>query len=557
MSRPSTPALPGSAGAPWRYVLAGFAASLASIGLARFAYAPLVPALIQAHWFSSSSVVFLSAANLTGYLVGALIGQPLARRFSNTQVLRAMMALVTLAFLACAYRQALGWFFGWRLMSGIAGGAIMVLAAATVLPHVPRERRGLAGGAIFLGIGVGIAGSGTVVPWLLGFGLQAAWLGLAAISAVLTLLTWSAWPAHGVTAPVSPAAPSPSALASVSAGVGTSGVGTRGAGTTDVGTTGAGTSGAGTSGAGTSGRGTSRDSSAPASAHANASDPRAGVVLLFGQYGLMAVALVAPMVFLVDFVQRGLTGDPHAGAYYWILYGVGAMMGPPLYGWLGDRLGPRSALRLVLAMQAVAMAALTLAHGGALLAAAAFMVGTFPPGIVPLALARIHDLIPHDPVAQNRAWSRATVSFATFQAVAGYAYSAVFSATGGQHRMLFAVGAVALVVALLAELRPIERALGRRLGAASNQGIADKSSPGSGAGVAGAAGAVPAGGAAGPPLCGAGGGLAEGFAEGLAEGFAGGLAEGFAEGRSDGPAVDFSCRLAHTKASLLPSGSRQ
>ena len=538
MSRPSTPALPGSAGAPWRYVLAGFAASLASIGLARFAYAPLVPALIQAHWFSSSSVVFLSAANLTGYLVGALIGQPLARRFSNTQVLRAMMALVTLAFLACAYRQALGWFFGWRLMSGIAGGAIMVLAAATVLPHVPRERRGLAGGAIFLGIGVGIAGSGTVVPWLLGFGLQAAWLGLAAISAVLTLLTWSAWPAHGVTVPVSPAAPSPSALASVSAGAGTSS---------------AGTTGAGTSGAGTSGRGTPRDSSAPASAHANASDPRAGVVLLFGQYGLMAVALVAPMVFLVDFVQRGLTGDPHAGAYYWILYGVGAMMGPPLYGWLGDRLGPRSALRLVLAMQALAMAALTLAHGGALLAAAAFMVGTFPPGIVPLALARIHDLIPHDPLAQNRAWSRATVSFATFQAVAGYAYSAVFSATGGQHRMLFAVGAVALVVALLAELRPIERALGRRLGAASNQGIADKSSPGSGAGVAGAAVAVPAGAAAGPLLCGAGGG----FAEGLAEGFAGGLAEGFAEGRSDGPAVDFSCRLAHTKASLLPSGSRQ
>lgn len=535
MSRPSPPALQPTAGAAWRYVLAGFAASLASIGLARFAYAPLVPALIQAHWFSSSSVVFLSAANLTGYLVGALIGQPLARRFSNTQVLRAMMALVTLAFLACAYRQALGWFFGWRLMSGIAGGAIMVLAAATVLPHVPRERRGLAGGAIFLGIGVGIAGSGTVVPWLLGFGLQAAWLGLAAISAVLTLLTWSAWPAHGATVLVSPAAPSPSALASVSAGAGTSGVGTSGVGTT----------GAGTSGAGTSGRGTSRDSSAPASAPTDASDPRAGVVLLFGQYGLMAVALVAPMVFLVDFVQRGLAGDPHAGAYYWILYGVGAMMGPPLYGWLGDRLGPRSALRLVLAMQAVAMAALTLAHGGALLAAAAFMVGTFPPGIVPLALARIHDLIPHDPLAQNRAWSRATVSFATFQAVAGYAYSAVFSATGGQHRVLFAVGAVALVVALLAELRPIERALGRRLGADSNQGIADRSSPGSGAGLAGAAGAVPAGGAAGPLLCGAGGG------------FAGGLAEGFAEGRSDGPAVDFSCRLAHTKASLLPSGSRQ
>src|SRR5690349_16649742 len=118
----ATPPVAGTAAC--RYVLAGFAASLASIGPARFAYAPLVPALIQAHWFSSSSVVFLSAANLTGYLIGALIGQPLARRLSSTQVLRVMMALVTLAFAACSLPLSIGWFFGWRLASGIAGGAI-------------------------------------------------------------------------------------------------------------------------------------------------------------------------------------------------------------------------------------------------------------------------------------------------------------------------------------------------------------------------------------------------------------------------------------------------
>lgn len=407
---PPVAAPPVSPTFAWRYVLAGFAASLASIGLARFAYAPLVPALIQAHWFSSSSVVFLSAANLTGYLIGALIGQPLARRLSSTQVLRVMMALVTLAFAACSLPLSIGWFFGWRLASGIAGGAIMVLAAATILPHVPPKRRGLAGGAIFLGIGVGIAGSGTVVPWLLAMGLQAAWLGLAAISAALTLLTWHAWPTHG---------PASRRLADAAPGT-------------------------------------------PLAAR-QPSDHRAGVVLLFGQYGLMAVALVPAMVFLVDFVERGLGAGAAAGARFWVLYGVGAMMGPPLYGWLGDRLGPRQALRIVLAVQAVAMGVLSVSHHPGWLGAAALVAGTFPPGIVPLALARIHDLIAHDAFAQNQAWSRATVSFATFQALAGYGYSAVFSASGGQHRTMFAIGTAALVIAVLAEAGVVERTIARML----------------------------------------------------------------------------------------------
>jgi len=136
-------------------------------------------------------------------------------------------------------------------------------------------------------------------------------------------------------------------------------------------------------------------------------------------------------------------------------------MGPPLYGWLGDRLGPRQALRIALAVQAVAMGALSFSSHSASLSAAALVAGTFPPGIVPLALARIHDLIPHDAFAQNQAWSRATVSFATFQALAGYGYSAVFSASGGQHRTMFVIGTAALIIAVLAEAGVVERTIGR------------------------------------------------------------------------------------------------
>jgi MFS family permease len=110
----------------WRGAVAGACASLVGIGLARFAYTPLLPAIIGAHWFPASTAAYLGAANLGGYLAGALAAGPLARRANTATVLRAMMLLATIAFVACAFPVSFLWFFIWRLASGLSGGALMV-----------------------------------------------------------------------------------------------------------------------------------------------------------------------------------------------------------------------------------------------------------------------------------------------------------------------------------------------------------------------------------------------------------------------------------------------
>lgn len=378
--RTSTSALP---------IFSGLCASLVGIGLARFAYTPLIPSLIQAQWFSANDVVYLGAANLVGYLIGALLGRPIARQLGNKNALRLMMLLVTAAFFACAFPLSVSWFFGWRLLSGITGGAIMVLVAATVLPHVPASRKGLASGAIFLGIGLGIAASGTIVPPLLNMGLHATWLGLGGLSLLLTAMSWFGWPV---------------------------------------------------------------DLPHPTATHAGAAvEPTpSAVYLLFGQYAFMAAGLVPAMVFLVDYVARGLGAGAQIGALVWVMYGLGAIVGPVSYGFLADRLGARMGIRLVLVVQAIALGLLAVSHSFMALAVLAVIIGSFPPGIVPLALARVHELVP-DHHRQQIAWSRATVSFATFQALAGFAYSALFNATGGQHAMLFVIATGAIVVAILLE----------------------------------------------------------------------------------------------------------
>ena len=373
----------------WLPIFAGLCASLVSIGLARFAYTPLIPTLIQAQWFSANDVVYLGAANLVGYLIGALIGRPIAQRTSNKTALRVMMVAVTLAFFACGFPLSVVWFFAWRLLSGIAGGAIMVLVAATVLPHVPAARRGLASGAIFLGIGLGIAGSGTLVPPLLNLGLQQTWFGLGLLALVLTGASWFAWPTgtlHEAAAPTGTSARTPS-----------------------------------------------------------------GVYLLFAQYAFMAAGLVPAMVFLVDYVARGLGDGAHIGAMIWVMYGLGAIVGPVTYGFLADKLGARLSIRVVLVVQAIAVGLLPFTGSFTALAVLAVVLGSFPPGIVPLALVRVHELLPNHH-QQHVAWSRATVSFATFQALSGFAYSALFNSSGGQHALLFMIAAGAIVVALALEL---------------------------------------------------------------------------------------------------------
>jgi predicted MFS family arabinose efflux permease len=373
---------------PWRATLAGLAASLVGIGLARFAYTPLIPALIAAHWFAPGAAAYLGAANLAGYLVGALLARPLAARASPALALRADMALASTAFFACAVPISFLWYFLWRFAAGFSGGVLMVLAAPTVLPHVPAARRGLVGGAIFTGVGLGIALSGTLVPVLLAQGLAATWCVLGALALALTALAWTSWPHH-------PPSPSHQAVA-------------------------------------------------PAAR-------RPMLLALYGEYALNAVGLVPHMVFLVDFVARGLGEGVGRGALYWVVFGLGALAGPSLAGYVADRIGFRRALRLAFVLEAASVGLLAVATEPVALFVSSAVVGGFVPGIVALVLGRAHELAGVEAEAQRAAWSFATIAFALGQALAAYGFSYLY-ALGRDDGLLFALGAAALALALLVDL---------------------------------------------------------------------------------------------------------
>jgi predicted MFS family arabinose efflux permease len=265
----------------------------------------------------------------------------------------------------------------------------MALAAPAVLPHVPLPNRGLAGGAIFTGVGLGIAASGTLVPLLMHVGLVETWFGLGALSVLLTAVSWSSWPRERLL-------PLPQ-----------SGV------------------------------------SAP---------KRRALAALYIEYGLNAAGLVPHMVFLVDFIARGLGQGLVGGARYWVLFGIGAMLGPLVNGRLADRIGFAAGFRLALLAQAGCVALLVATSQPWSLGISSFVVGAMVPGVVPLVLGRVHELIPDNLDQQRRAWGLCTAAFALGQAAAAYGFSFIFSQTGGDYRLLYALGAIALGAAFLLDL---------------------------------------------------------------------------------------------------------
>lgn len=358
---------------------AGFAALFVGIGLARFGYSPLIPALVHAGWFAAAPADYLSATNLAGYVLGAwMAGRLLAQRRPGGWVRMAMLVAAA-SFLVCARPGPFLWFFAWRLLAGIAAGWLMVLAIPYILERTPFEHRGVVGGVIFAGIGSGMVIAGAAVPRLVDISLATAWLGIGGVCLVVTALVWPFWRTNAVT-PRKSAAPVPVKFP-------------------------------------------------------------APLRYLIVAYCANAIGFVPHSLFWVDYIARELGRGLHAGGAAYLVFGLAALVGPSILGWIGDRRGRRGTLAVALLVEAAAVALPLLGSSPALLAASGILVGGCAIGVTSLTSARTVALTPEGQA--TRIWGWMTIGFAVAYAAAGAGLAALYAATGS-YRPVFGVAALML-----------------------------------------------------------------------------------------------------------------
>ena len=132
--------------------------------------------------------------------------------------------------------------------------------------------------------------------------------------------------------------------------------------------------------------------------------------------------------------------------------GLGAIIGPLLTGHLADRIGFGPALRVSFLVEVIAVFLPAISAAPVALIVSSIVIGAFTPGIVPLVLGRIHELLPQSAERQRAAWGHATITFAVFQAATAYGFSWLFARSGGNYLLLFGLAGTAMILALAIEI---------------------------------------------------------------------------------------------------------
>ncbi|MER5640232.1 YbfB/YjiJ family MFS transporter [Kitasatospora sp. NPDC002227] len=157
-----------------------------ALGLGRFAYALLLPAMrAELHW-SLATAGALSTANAVGYLLGALTAPLLTGRLGERTALLLGLGLTIASLAATAAGGAVPYLLAVRLAAGL-GGAVALVAGGSLTARLgtgaPPGRATLLLSVYFAGGGLGILVSGLAVPLVLhGTHWRTAWLVLAALA---------------------------------------------------------------------------------------------------------------------------------------------------------------------------------------------------------------------------------------------------------------------------------------------------------------------------------------------------------------------------------------
>ncbi|MBM7071197.1 YbfB/YjiJ family MFS transporter [Shewanella sp. 202IG2-18] len=372
----------------------GICATIIGLGIGRFAFVPLIPAMVSHDWYSEALTGYLGSSTLLGYLIGGITAHRLSEKFGSANTIKLSMVIITIVYFGCFNPFTYPWFVFCRLWAGIAGAWLTIIAPGYIFYRTAPEYKARVSGAIFSGIGLGVVVSGYIVPHLLDISLSSAWIGLGSAALFFTLLSWRFWvPLKQLN------------------------------------------------------NGSAHQQVKEAYTLAN-SPHKKMVVMLLAAYALDAVGFLAHTIYWVNFIVQDLNMSFMDGGFYWVMFGVGAIIGPYLTGYLGDKVGLERVLIGAFVCKSIAVFLPLYSTNTWALMLSSLFVGGLTSGVVSLVSAVTLDVVGR--AHHKQVWGWMTISFATTQAIMGYGIVFIFTQTMDFYLLFKVCGCCLIVSTLLA-----------------------------------------------------------------------------------------------------------
>ncbi len=172
---------------------AGIFSLLLAMGIARFAYTPLLPLMQQQAGLGIADAGWLAAINYGGYLSGALLASLVSDLVLKDKLYRAgmILAIASTAMMGLSTDPTV-WAVS-RFVAGLSSSAAMLFGTGLILNWLIRHQHRSELGIHFAGIGLGIAGCSAAVAlmqqWL---DWREQWFALTALGCLLAVpaLRW-------------------------------------------------------------------------------------------------------------------------------------------------------------------------------------------------------------------------------------------------------------------------------------------------------------------------------------------------------------------------------
>lgn len=172
---------------------AGIFSLLLALGVARFAYTPLLPLMQSQAGLGIAEAGWLAAINYAGYLAGALTASLISDLVLKDRLYRIGMVVALASTVVMGLSTDVAVWAVSRFFAGLSSAASMLLGTGLILNWLMRHGHRSELGIHFAGIGLGIAGCALLVEFLTSWlNWREQWFAFAAVGLLLLVpaLRW-------------------------------------------------------------------------------------------------------------------------------------------------------------------------------------------------------------------------------------------------------------------------------------------------------------------------------------------------------------------------------